>query len=417
MYPSAIFSHIASPDCPDQLKFDKLYPLKRGESDVLQYMNVFRAVGEKVTPEDLAQRMIERRLTRRVIALKGGPEVEAWVESAITRWKMARAGDVVSELRQRPDFSDYPHYPKRIPLKEQDAIREWARSWCARSTGTPLSSKVLKADRDEIVAASRSMRAQYLKEHEIDVAFASVHAEYPWLEKLTTKAWRQCLRRARSGRPAGVGPLLISGPPGVGKSSWSRAVSRALGVPSVGVDVGATGGTHDLQGVPKGWSSSDRGRVTGVMISQRIGNPLICIDELDAGSSRVGTSSSGSLPGIYKVLMSMIEPSTARAWSCPHLQIDFNLSEISWIATCSDERHIDQPLLDRMTVIKLDDMTRDQLMAFAAREAADRFGSDFSDIMVEQVRDRMRRGGRLSLRHVVRLLDRVEEALERPILH
>lgn len=383
---------------------------------MLKYINAFRAVGERVTPEDLAQRIIERRLTRRVISLEGSPEVEAWVESALAMWRMGRADDVISELRKRPDFSDYPHYPKRLPSKEQDAIRAWARSWCARSTGTPLSTKMLQSDRNEIVAASRKMRAVHLTEDQVDQVFASIHADFPWLESLTERAWRQALRRARAGRPAGVGPLLLSGPPGIGKSTWARAVAHALGVPTVSVDVGATGGTHDLQGAAKGWGSSDRGRVVQSMISARIGNPLIVVDELDAGSARVGTVS-GSLPGIYKVLMSMVEPTTARAWSCPHLQIPFDLTSISWIATCNDHGGIDQPLLDRMTIVQLGDLTKEELVAFTNSTARKRFGEEFAGIVVEHVERSLRDGHRLSLRHVIRVLDRVEEASERPVLH
>ncbi|WP_203228121.1 AAA family ATPase [Roseovarius dicentrarchi] len=385
---------------------------------MLKRKNVFRAFDVKIHHEDLAQRIIERRLSRRVMQMESGPEVAAWLESAMAIWRIGHdENDVIGELCNRPDASDYPHYPRRISTAEQDHIKAWARSWCVRSTGAPLSSKIPKEDRAEIASASRSMRAQYLTEHQVDEAFSSIHRDYPWLERLTEKAWRQCLRRARAGLPAGVGPLLISGPPGLGKSSWSRAVARALGVPSVDVDVGTSGGITDLQGAARGWSSSDKGRVIRSMIVERVANPLVVLDEIDAGSTRIGTAGGGHLPGLYKIAMSMIEPSTAKSWVCPHLQIPFDLTNISWIATCNDYSHIDQPLLDRMTVIQLDDIKCDQLIDFAAREARRRFDGDVSEIVTNQVRNSMRRGARLSLRQVIRLLDRVQEAAERPILH
>lgn len=385
---------------------------------MLKNMTVFRAFDVRITPEDLAQRIIERRLTRRVIAIEVSPEVEEWLDRAVTLWRMGRDdSDVIGELKNRPDISDYPHYPKRLSSDEQGQIKAWARSWCARSTAATLSTKVAKEDRAEIAAASRSMRAVYLSEHEVDVVFADIHKNYPWLERLTEKAWLQCLRRARAGRPAGVGPLLISGPPGLGKSSWSRDVARALGVPSVGVDVGTSGGINDLQGAARGWSSSDRGRVVGAMIAERIANPVVVIDEIDAGSTRIGTANGGHLPGVFKVLMSMIEPSTSKRWCCPYLQIPFDLTHISWIATCNDHEHIDQPLLDRMTVVQLDDLTKEQLIAFADKSARERFGDDFAGIVVAQIERSLKGGHRLSLRHVKRVLDRVEQALDRPVLH
>ena len=51
---------------------------------MLKDMTVFRAMDAKISPEDLAQRMIERRLTRRVIAVEDSSEVEAWVERALS---------------------------------------------------------------------------------------------------------------------------------------------------------------------------------------------------------------------------------------------------------------------------------------------------------------------------------------------
>lgn len=264
--------------------------------------------------------------------------------------------------------------------------------------------------------AARGMHAVYLTEHQIDEAFARVHKDFPWLGQATERAWRIALRRAQSGLPVGVGALLLSGAPGLGKSAWSRAVAQALQVPSVEIDVGAKGGVFDIQGVAQGWSSASKGKVVSTMISERLGNPLIILDELDAGSSAAGTTR-GSIPGVSKILIGMIEPSTAAAWTCPYFQVPVDLRHTSWIATTNNFSHIEQALLDRMVIVDVPDLTHQHLLGFAEREAKKRFDSEIAEVVVAQVNESLKQGHRLSLRHVVRLLDKAEEVTDRPMLH
>ena len=250
----------------------------------------------------------------------------------------------------------------------------------------------------------------------VTINIAGVHNEFPWLAPLTEKAWRQALRRAKSGFPAGVGAMLLSGPPGLGKSSWARAVAQAMSVPALQIDVGATGGAFDLQGVSRGWSSSDKGRLVSTIMHERVGNPLVVLDEIDAGSHSMGTTR-GSIPGLYKVLMGMIEPSTAGSWVCPYYQIPFDLRHVSWVCSANTNSHIEQALLDRLMVVEVPAITPDHLLDFVRREAERRFEGEVLEVVVRQVSESIQRGHRPSLRQVVRLLDRAWDMIDRPLLH
>lgn len=65
----------------------------------------------------------------------------------------------------------------------------------------------------------------------------------------------------------------------------------------------------------------------------------------------MGTSGGGSLPGLIPTLMSLIEPTSARAWTDPCLQIDFDMSRVSWVMTTNAHAHLPQPLLDRCRLV------------------------------------------------------------------
>lgn len=381
-------------------------------------IRLFSARPAKPDPENLAARLVERRLMRLRRQMALSAKVTDWLALATASWRMRQGeADAFNPADDAPTVDDYPHYPSRLSSAERTRIVEWSQSWVGRmSAKHHLSAKLPKEEREALIAAAPEILAVYLTEHQVDEAFADVHKEFPWLAALTEKTWRVARRRAVSGLPTGVGALLLSGPPGTGKSSWSRAVARALGVAAVPVDVGATGGVFDLQGISKGWGSADKGRVVSTIVTERQGNPLVIIDEIDAGHSNLRTTS-GSLPGLSKVLMGMIEPSTARAWTCPYYQIPIDLRHVSWICTSNNISQIEQALLDRMTVIEVPDLTPPQLLDFVRREAINRFDADLVEDIVANIGETLQRGHRLSLRQAVKRLETLQIRIERPYLH
>lgn len=392
--------------------------------------SIFVLRDQSVDVSDLAKRIAARRLARRQAAAEQDPGILADHQMALQFWRAQKAAqtppdeadhDFFDMLHDgiQPKLEDHPRFPRNIPPPERLKISSWLADRAQKrrgAVGHPLPAKITQPERDEITAAAEQMHAVFLSEHEIDVAFAGVHKDFPWLARLTEKAWHQARRRARAGLPAGVGALLVQGPPGLGKSSWARAVAGALALPTVQIDAGVTGGVFEIQGLARGWGSAERGRVVSTIIAEKTANPLIVIDEIDAGGSSIGVKV-GTLPGLHKIMMSMIEPSTAQAWPCPYYQLPFDLRNMSVVATCNNKAGIEQALLDRMTIVELPDLTPEQIIAFTRVRAGAQLGEEMAEAAVEAVQVRLRRGQRLSLRHVVRLIDSVEDAMQRPLLH
>lgn len=382
-------------------------------------ISLLRVRPEIPDPEKLAVLLIQRRLSRIRERVMRSQQVADWLDTQTAIWKSKHvvANENTGIQITKPTAEDYPHYPTRVSSTERSQIMAWVKKRvAAMPTGGQISHKIPSEEREAIAVAARTMRAVYLTTHEIDEAFSSVHKDFPWLGRVTERAWRVALNRCQSGQSVGVGALLLSGAPGSGKSSWARAVADALGLPSVGIDVGATGGVFEVQGVAQGWGSANKGKVVSTMIAQRLGNPMIILDELDAGSGSAGTTR-GSIPGLSKILMGMIEPSTARSWLCPYFQVSIDLRQTSWVATTNSFAHIEQALLDRMTLIEIPNLTHQQLLEFAKREAAKRFDEDIVEVVIELFEKSSKQGHQLSLRHVKKLLDRTEEVVARPMLH
>nr|WP_290428704.1 AAA family ATPase [Defluviimonas salinarum] len=339
------------------------------------------------------------------------PEAEAWLEEA------RRAHERDHPGRPFPSgIADCPFLPYDLTDAQAARLGSAARRvWSWLPPETRLHGKIDADEKAALAALSKSARAVHLTEAEIDVAFAGIHAQAPWLARLTETAWTEARRRACRGLPAGFGPLLVLGPPGIGKTRWARAAAAALGVPFGEVDAGATGGVFGVQGTETGWGTANPGALVRLMLDRRIANPVFLVDELDAGDGRTDTTK-GSLPGLHRVLLGLVEPMTARAWRCPYFQLPFDMASVSWVMTSNTAGQIHQPLLDRLTVVELPDLSAAQLAGFARGEATARLGAEIAEIIAAEILRRARSGQRQSLRHVTRMIERAEAVLDQPIL-
>lgn len=245
-------------------------------------------------------------------------------------------------------------------------------------------------------------------EHRADEIAAAVHSEFPWLAPATDVFWQAMRRSVRNG-DAGfrLPPLLLDGPPGIGKSSWARFLSGLIGIPSVEIDASSESAGFGMVGQERGWGKAEPGRPVNLILQERVGNPLLVIDDIDkAGLAR---SQKGEAYRLTDAMLPLLEPATARRWNCPFFRLAMNMGWISWIMTSNDALLLPEPLRSRCVILELRNLTVAELIAFAFREQVRRGLSD--DVMAGVIgalkaSPRMKRAP--SLRTVLRLLDLAE---------
>lgn len=271
-------------------------------------------------------------------------------------------------------------------------------------------------DRDQLeVLKDGAMLIGVPSEHRADELAAALHAEMPWMAPATEIVWHAMRRSVREGQPGlRLPPLLLDGPPGIGKSHWARRLGEVIGTPTSIIEATGENASFGVAGVQRGEGSARPGRLLDTLLQTGIANPIMVVDEVEKAGRPASTK--GVTFGLAEALLQLLEPMTARHWSCPYYQVRFDMSWVNWVLTANSHRWLPEPLLSRCPPILLRDLTSTELTGFVRQQARQRGISEVAtEATVAALADRRSRGHRPSLRIALRLLQRAEDLDHAPI--
>lgn len=153
---------------------------------------------------------------------------------------------------------------------------------------------------------------------------------------------------ARSRKPVRIPPILLGGPPGIGKTHFCSALAKVLSVPCRRHQMDQAESSSALLGSEKTWSNTRVGLVFEEVVLGEYANPMIILDELDKAHRRNHHSSAAA------VLHTLLEPVTAGAVRDLSADIEFDASLVTWVATCNYPWQIEPTLLSRMKCFWID---------------------------------------------------------------
>lgn len=137
-------------------------------------------------------------------------------------------------------------------------------------------------------------------------------------------------------------PVLLDGPPGIGKTDYSQRLAQRLGVAFERIDLSSARSSHQLVGLDAGYSSSHPGRIWDSLQNDSL-SVIWLLDEIDKIPNE-GTDSGG------QYLLGLLEPHTAVQFTDNWSGLPLNASSLIYIATSNERDKIDAPLLSRFTV-------------------------------------------------------------------
>jgi MoxR-like ATPase len=157
------------------------------------------------------------------------------------------------------------------------------------------------------------------------------------------------------GGRAGLGrPLLLVGPPGVGKTRRAEAVAQALRLPSFTISGGGLSDAYSIRGVRSLFTRAQPGMLVSALMETGVMNPVVILDEVD----KLGD---GGIHGrAADALLHALEPQQARAFRDDFLEFPLDLSRVLFIATANDLEAVPRTLRDRFEVVRVEPYTTTQ---------------------------------------------------------
>lgn len=153
-------------------------------------------------------------------------------------------------------------------------------------------------------------------------------------------------------------PILLVGPPGIGKTHFAESLAQCLATDSYFLDSNSISASWVLSGSSPTWKEANIGYIFKYINECKTASPVVIFDEIDKLSSNKSYDP-------FSTFHQLLEPLNAKKFRDEFLNLSFDASKFVYVLSANEINQIPDSLLSRMKVFHIQKPNDEQVRKIA----------------------------------------------------